>query len=86
MGLRRIPVNVRNAPVYLVDDYAVRRGAEQRLQSTGYRVETFASARAFLERGSLDALPCLNAYWTKVLLTIDQRSYFQTVLAIIELH
>jgi FixJ family two-component response regulator len=53
-------VNARNATVCIVDDdYSVRRGLERLLRSAGYRVETFASAREFLERGDLDGLGCL---------------------------
>jgi FixJ family two-component response regulator len=40
------------------DDHSVRRGLERLLRAAGYRVETFGSARDFLERkGSV--LSCL---------------------------
>ena len=48
------------ATVVVVDDDAsVRRGLERLLKSAGYRVETLASAREFLERGNYDRLDCL---------------------------
>ena len=37
--------------VVVDDDPSVRRGLERLLRSAGYRVETFVSARDFLERG-----------------------------------
>ena len=53
-------MNERDATVCIVDDdSSVRRGLERLLRSAGYRVETFASACAFLERGDLDGLGCL---------------------------
>jgi FixJ family two-component response regulator len=47
--------------VYLVDDdAAVRKGLARLIASAGYRVATFDSARAFLERGGAGADPaCL---------------------------
>ena len=52
----------RDATICIVDDdYSVRRGLERLLRSAGYRVETFASAREFLECGDLDGLGCLVA-------------------------
>jgi FixJ family two-component response regulator len=47
--------------VYLVDDDdSVRRALSRLIQSAGYRVETFGSARAFLDRVPADACPaCL---------------------------
>ena len=46
--------------VVLVDDDAsVRRGLERLLRSAGYAVETFPSARAFLDRGEYDRASCL---------------------------
>jgi FixJ family two-component response regulator len=41
------------------DDPSVRRGLERLLRSAGYRVETFESARAVLQRGDLDSGACL---------------------------
>ncbi len=50
----------RGATVFVVDDDAsVRRGLERLLRSVGYRVETFASAREFLELGRLEGAGCL---------------------------
>ena len=49
-----------DATIYIVDDdNSVRRGLARLLRSTGYRVETFASVREFLERGDLDGAGCL---------------------------
>jgi FixJ family two-component response regulator len=46
--------------VFVVDDDpSVRRGLERLLRSAGYRAETFASAREFLQRGGLEAGGCL---------------------------
>jgi FixJ family two-component response regulator len=46
--------------VFVVDDDpSVRRGLERLLRSAGYRAETFASAREFLERGDAQAGGCL---------------------------
>jgi two-component system, LuxR family, response regulator FixJ len=53
-------VTVPRALVVVVDDDAsVRRGLERLLRSAGYDVETFASARAFLDRGDYDRAGCL---------------------------
>jgi FixJ family two-component response regulator len=53
-------VTVPRALVVIVDDDAsVRRGLERLLRSAGYDVETFASARAFLDRGDYDRAGCL---------------------------
>jgi FixJ family two-component response regulator len=41
------------------DDASVRRGLERLLRSAGYAVETFESARAFLERGDYERASCL---------------------------
>ena len=41
------------------DDASVRRGLERLLRSAGYAVETFASARAFLDRGDYARASCL---------------------------
>jgi FixJ family two-component response regulator len=41
------------------DDSSVRRSLARLLRSTGYRVETFASARDFLERDHGGDLACL---------------------------
>jgi len=47
------------ATVFIVDDdSSVRRGLARLLRSAGYRVETFASAREFLE-GDTDRPGCL---------------------------
>jgi FixJ family two-component response regulator len=46
--------------VFVVDDdLSVRRGMERLLRSAGYRVETFASALEFLERGAASLPGCL---------------------------
>jgi two-component system, LuxR family, response regulator FixJ len=45
--------------VVVDDDASVRRGMERLLRSAGYDVETFASARAFLDRGDYDRAGCL---------------------------
>jgi FixJ family two-component response regulator len=48
------------ATVFVVDDdLSVRRGVARLLRSDGYRVETFASAREFLERADLRGSGCL---------------------------
>ena len=48
------------ATVFVVDDDAsVRRALARLLRSFGYGVETFASAREFLERGRFDGTGCL---------------------------
>jgi len=45
--------------VVVDDDASVRRGLARLLRSAGYRAETFASAREFLERGAGDGPACL---------------------------
>jgi FixJ family two-component response regulator len=45
--------------VVIDDDASVRRGLERLLRSAGYAVETFASARAFLDRGDYARASCL---------------------------
>jgi two-component system, LuxR family, response regulator FixJ len=45
--------------VVVDDDASVRRGLERLLRSVGYAVETFESARAFLDRGEYDRADCL---------------------------
>ena len=45
--------------VVVDDDASVRRGLERLLRSAGYAVETFASARAFLDRGDYGRASCL---------------------------
>jgi FixJ family two-component response regulator len=53
-------MKARNVTICIVDDdYSVRRALERLLRSSGYRVEAFASACEFLERGGLDGLGCL---------------------------
>jgi len=53
-------VKGRDATVCIVDDDdSVRRGLARLLRSVGYRVETFASAREFLQREASDGLGCL---------------------------
>jgi FixJ family two-component response regulator len=48
------------ATIFVVDDDpSVRRGLERLLRSAGYRAETFASAREFLQRGNPAAGACL---------------------------
>jgi FixJ family two-component response regulator len=49
----------RVSVVVVDDDLAVRRGLTRLLRASGYEVETFASARAFLERGDYGRLTCL---------------------------
>jgi FixJ family two-component response regulator len=50
----------RPPTVFVVDDDpSVRRGLERLLRSAGYRAETFASAREFLQRGDPNAGGCL---------------------------
>jgi FixJ family two-component response regulator len=41
------------------DDPSVRRSLSRLLRSVGYGVETYASAREFLERGNYTQLACL---------------------------
>jgi len=53
-------VTESQATVVVVDDDAsVRRGLERLLGCAGYRVESFASARDFLDRGDYDRPGCL---------------------------
>jgi FixJ family two-component response regulator len=54
-------MNTMTPLVFIVDDDdAVRRALARLLGAAGYRVETFASARAFMERGQIDTGPaCL---------------------------
>ena len=53
-------MNERDATVGIIDDDdSVRRGLGRLLRSAGYQVETFASAREFLEHEDLDGLGCL---------------------------
>jgi len=60
VGRREISVKEHDATIHIVDDDpSVRRSLGRLLRSAGYRVETFASAREFLERGDLDGLGCL---------------------------
>ena len=48
------------ATVFVVDDDpSVRRGLERLLRTAGHRVESFASAREFLERPEHDGPRCL---------------------------
>jgi FixJ family two-component response regulator len=48
------------ATVFVVDDDpSVRRGLERLLRTAGHRVESFASAREFLERPDHDGPRCL---------------------------
>lgn len=49
----------RGLVVVVDDDASVRRGLERLLRSAGYAVETFASARAFLDRGEYERADCL---------------------------
>ena len=49
----------RELVVVVDDDASVRRGLERLLRSAGYAVETFASARAFLDRGEYERADCL---------------------------
>jgi two-component system response regulator FixJ len=52
-------IGPRALVVVVDDDASVRRGLERLLRSAGYDVETFASARAFLDRGDYDRAGCL---------------------------
>jgi FixJ family two-component response regulator len=52
-------IEPRALVVVVDDDASVRRGLERLLRSAGYDVETFASARAFLDRGDYDRAGCL---------------------------
>ena len=49
-----------DAPLIVVvdDDDLFRRSVERLLRSSGFRVEAFASAEAFLERGDLEGTAC----------------------------
>lgn len=48
------------ATVFVVDDDpSIRRSLERLLRAAGHSVETFVSARQFLERGDLGAPGCL---------------------------
>jgi len=49
------------APVISIvdDDFSVRRALRRLIQSAGYVVETFASAREFLDSSPLDRTACL---------------------------
>ena len=49
-----------DAPLIVVvdDDDLFRRSVERLLRSSGFRVEAFASAEAFLERGDLEVTAC----------------------------
>jgi two-component system, LuxR family, response regulator FixJ len=49
-----------DAPLIVVvdDDDLFRRSVERLLRSSGFRVETFASAEALLERGDLEVTAC----------------------------
>jgi FixJ family two-component response regulator len=50
----------RPGTVFVVDDdLSVRRGLERLLRAVGHRVESFASAREFLERRSNERPACL---------------------------
>lgn len=49
----------RNLVVVVDDDASVRRGLQRLLRSVGYAVDTFASARDFLDRGDYDRAACL---------------------------
>ena len=51
---------MREATVFVVDDDpSIRRSVERLLRAVGHAVETFVSAREFLERGNLKAPGCL---------------------------
>jgi len=49
----------RVSVVVVDDDGAVRRGLTRLLRVSGYDVETFASARAFIEHGDYGRVTCL---------------------------
>ena len=50
----------RVSVVVVDDDGAVRRGLTRLLRVSGYDVETFASARAFIEHGDYGRVTCLR--------------------------
>lgn len=53
-------MHIMQSIIYVVDDDDdVRKGLCRQLESAGYRVEAFASARAFLARPPADAPACL---------------------------
>jgi FixJ family two-component response regulator len=53
-------MNATASTVFVVDDEAtVRKSLGRLLKAAGYRVETFASAREFLQRPQDDAVACL---------------------------
>ena len=49
----------RSTVVVVDDDPSIRRSLERLLRSAGHTVETFVSARQFLERGDLQSPSCL---------------------------
>lgn len=49
----------RDSVVVVDDDPAVRRGLARLLKVSGYDVETFPSARTFLDAGDYDRVRCL---------------------------
>jgi FixJ family two-component response regulator len=51
---------VRNRPLIAIvdDDELFRRSIERLLKSSGFRVETFESAEAFLQDGDVDGTAC----------------------------
>ena len=52
-------IQVKSLVVVVDDDASVRRGLERLLRSAGYAVETFPSARAFLDQRDYDRADCL---------------------------
>lgn len=51
--------DVARAVFVIDDDLSVRRGLERLLRAAGYQVETFASARDFLDRADCARAACL---------------------------
>jgi FixJ family two-component response regulator len=58
--MKRVPTSPRAAMVYVVDDdVSVRESLDLLIRFEGWQVETFASARDFLERSRTDGPGCV---------------------------